>query len=126
MLRVQSRESRQQRRVNVKNPVRELPQEMAAQDAQIAGEAHQVRFILAEFLDQLPVVDFTIEPARWKRDRVYATFARESQPRRLAAIRNDNRDLGIQPSLGDRIRDGDKIRPAAGDQNAEPSAHGYL
>ena len=105
--------------MNIENAHRKFADENTAQDAHVSRETNQIDFVPAKFGDQVTIVDLAVQTFRRKNDRIQAAFARSLDGRCVRAIRNHHRDLGVEPALGDRIRDGQEIRAAAGKQNPE-------
>src|SRR5215831_6771756 len=69
MLGVQAGESRQERRMNVQDSSRKLPNKMPAQDAHVAGQADQVYPRGAKLRDELAVVNFAVKTLRGQPER---------------------------------------------------------
>src|SRR2546422_11224498 len=90
-LRVEAGEGGQQRGMDVQDASRKSPDEIRAQDAHEAREAHQVHLKLLEDTDHLTVVLFSAFPLR--RDEASLEFqrARAGQPRSVLPVRNDHR-----------------------------------
>jgi len=63
---------------------------------EVTSQADQLDPILLQLLDQLPVVDFAIEPFGWQADRVQFPLPGGLQSARLRAIGDDDADLGVE------------------------------
>jgi len=70
MLRVQARERRQKRRMDIENPLREGADKVGAENAHIPGQNHPVHFVLAESVDELAIIRFPVQALRRQRQRV--------------------------------------------------------
>ena len=101
VLRIESRESRQKRWMDIEDTLRERLDELGAEQAKIACEADEIDVVSPEFFDQQAVINRPIKTFGWERNSVKAAVASYLQPRRRFAIRNDNRDFGVEPAIAE-------------------------
>jgi hypothetical protein len=99
---------------------RELANEIAAEDAHIAGETNKIDLVGAQFSDQLAVVNLAVEPFGRQQHRPHSSIARGGESRCVGAIGNDDRNLGSKAFFRHGIGNRQEIRAAARQQNAQP------
>src|SRR5579871_2629337 len=119
MLRVKSRKSREQRGVDVQNALRKFADEISTENAHVAGEADQIDFVLAEFGDQLTVVNFTVESLRCELESIEPTIARRDDTGNVGTIGDDHGNLSVEAAGANGIGDSEEVRASAGKENAE-------
>ena len=113
MLRVKSRESRQQRRMDVHDAIRERLDKFGAEQAKKSCEAHEVNLISPEFLDHEAVVHRPVKAPGWKADGIESALASDLKACGGFSVGDDDCNLGVQATLLNGIGDGAKIRSSA-------------
>ena len=119
-LRVEPRKGREQRRMDIENAVWEGGDELGRQQAHVPGQANQLNAMRAQAGNHVGIVH-SARASLGDED-----FGGKSQLARLGKafcfgdIRDHNGDLrAFEPSLADRFGNRNKVRSAAGEQNAE-------
>ncbi len=120
-LRVKPREGRQQRGMNVDHPIAPSLDKTGVEDAHKASEANQVDPVPAQSRVSLRRKTYAITVRNHcARD---ASGGGPRQARGVRPVADDNGDLGGIGWIGARIDQRLQIRPASGDQHAQPHRH---
>src|SRR6185503_20169515 len=120
LLRVKTRKSGQQGRVNVQDTLVERTHEGGAQQAHEARQAYQIDLAPVELIDQQSVIDFAIQAFRGDRDGIEPPVARDGKPAGFRPVADHHRYLRVEASGSRLIGYGFEVGSAAGEQNAQP------
>ena len=96
VLRVEPRECRQQRRVNVQDLPMKFADEMAAQDPHVARKANQVHTALPQLVNQLAIVRFPVQPLGCQSNGVQPALLGGRESRGFRTIGDHHGDFGVQ------------------------------
>ena len=114
-------ERRQQRGMDIKNPIRKRGHKLRRKQPHITGQANQVHVVRLQPSHHIRVVFGPLAALRHKHRRRQPQLARGLQSRRLGDVRNHRRYLdALQPPCANRLRNRNKIRPSPREQNAQP------
>ena len=100
-LRVHSRKSGQQRRMNVDNAIGKSPDEVRREEAHIAGQADQINLRLLQRRYNLSIVLFADSPFGRNQLSLQAAPLGRVKATSISAVRNDNRDFCVKLSALD-------------------------
>src|SRR5208282_2436116 len=120
LLRFQSREAWQQRRMNVEDLRRKLTHKPGREQTHVTSKTDEVDFVIEERSHYFAVMLLAWFPFRRDDERVESALAGDFQPGSLGAIRNHDRDASIGNSASrNTVGDGHKVGAASGEENAE-------
>src|SRR6185437_3903088 len=119
ILRIETRKSRQQRRVNVQNAIAELVDKMAAEQAHVSGKADKVDGVLAQEIRHLAVVFVAVDTLRFESPAGKAEFAGQRKPGGVGAIRKNEANFAIEITAEYVSGDSFEVRAAAGEKDAQ-------
>ena len=123
-LRVQSRERRQQRGMDVENRIRELFDERGTDEPHESRKADEADVSRAQLPHQRAIVVVARRPAAMGEvDGLDAGRPRSIQARGIFTVGDDDHDRGIEAPVRDRIDECLKIAAAARYEDAESAVH---
>ena len=106
--------SRQQRWVNVQDPVGKCAHELRREDPHISRQADQVHAVLVQASDHLGIVFRALASRRRNGKRSQPHLARGGQSGGVGLVGQYHRDLRAQQAaLANRTGDGDEVRTSA-------------
>jgi hypothetical protein len=122
-LRVESGKGRQEGRVDVDHPIREGRENRLAQDPEETGENHPSDLMVREQRSDARL-DLSREPcaprARIDVDRGHAVPSRPIEGRRVRLVREDQSDLGAEPSGRLRVQESLEIASPTRNEHSDP------
>jgi hypothetical protein len=120
-LRLEARERRQQRRMNVEDAIGKCLEQLRSNPPHIPGKANQTDSARAKDLDDSTIVRIAIGVVGWhKAYRLDAGVASPFKPWSIRTIRNNDRNHGIELSGGNRVEDRLQVAAASRDKNCDP------
>ena len=119
-LRIEAGKGGQQRGMDIQNAIGKCGDKLRREQAHIAGQADQVYVVLSQARDYVGIVLGALAALGNKERRGQAEFFGGLQSARFGDIRDDDGDLdALEPPGANRLGDGEKVRAAAGEQDAE-------
>ncbi len=119
-LRFESGKGREERRMDVENPPRELLHEPGREQPHVSGKADQINFVLLERRDNLSVMILSRFALGWNHHRIQSASARSGDARCVCIVRDDDANARIDDAARvDAVGDGDEVRAASGEENTE-------
>ena len=120
LLRFESGKRGQQRRMDVENPLRKLLHEPRREQAHVSREADQIHIVLLERGDDFAVVFLSRLALRWNHQRIQAALPCRGDARCVRFVGDDNGNARVRDAARvDAVGDGDEVRAASGEKNAE-------
>lgn len=126
-LRLETWKSRQQRRMNVNDAVWESGDKAGREEAHVPGQADQIHMMLFEAAENIGVVCFSRAPLGGVERRGQPEFLGRGQAGGAGDVGDDDGNLHTGQAAGpDGIRDGQEVRAAAGEEDAEAERWSWL
>src|SRR5580765_3133313 len=124
-LRIKAWKRRQQRRMDVQDPVFERVQYRAAHNPHVASQTHEASVTGLQKVRDRPIARVSIGIVlRRNTHRLDAGRAGALKPWSVAAVRDDNRDRSVQRTTGNRIDDRLEIAATTRDENRDAAIEG--
>ena len=121
---VETGERRQKRRVDVQDAVGKRVHERRAEQPHETGQADQLHVARAQVVDQDGFVGLAGGPALVvAHDRLDAGQSRALEAERVGAIRDDDGEARVEPSVADGVDDGLEVGPPARDEHSDVACH---
>jgi hypothetical protein len=123
-LRLESRERRQERGVDVENAIGKGIEELGPNQAHETSKAHESDVVRLKNLNYRAIVGIPVLVITWQNgDGLDSSLARTLQAGGLRSIRDDDGNRGVKTAVRDRIDDRLEIGASARDENTKASVH---